>query len=113
MEVKPMQTLANNNGSHEYVIDLRTVSAEGGRQMEEYLHNSASMLEAITERVNRGETIDKGSHDWMLEQVDIVVESLSCETLELSDEIHSDLLQFVLAIANVNEQIRHQASLNL
>jgi hypothetical protein len=113
MEVKPMQTLADNNGTPEYVIDLQALPANGGKQMEEYLRISTKILEAIMELANRGETIDKDSHDWMLEQVDIVVESLSCETLELSDDIRSNLLQFVLTIANVNEQIRHQSSLNL
>ena len=108
-----MQTLANNDDTQEYVIDLQAFSAEGGEQMEEYLHNSTKMLEEITERANRGETIDRDSHDWMLKQMDIVVESLGSETLELSDAIRSNLLQFVLAIANVNEQIRHRASLSL
>jgi flagellar biosynthesis regulator FlaF len=108
-----MQTLANNDDTQEYVIDLQAFSAEGGEQMEEYLHNSTKMLEEITERANRGETIDRDSHDWMLKQMDIVVESLGSETLELSDAIRSNLLQFILAIANVNEQIRHRASLSL
>ncbi len=107
-----MQTLANN-GTQEYVIDEQAFSAKGGEQMEEYLLNSTKTLEAITERVNRGETIEGDSHDWMLQQVDIVVQSLGSDALELSDEIRSNLLQFVLAIANVNEQIRHRASLCL
>jgi len=108
-----VQTLANNSGIQGSVIDRPTFSTEGGEMTEIYLHNSTQMLDAITERVNRGEIIDKDSHDWMLEQVDIIVESLGSETLELNDEIRSNLLQFVLAIANVNEQIRHQATLSL
>src|SRR5271169_1995438 len=108
-----MQTLANNDGTEEYVIDQQVFSAKDGEQMEEYLLNSAKMLEAITERANRGETIDRDSHNWMLQQVDIVVGSLGSETSEISDEIRSNLLQFVLAIANVNEQIRQRATLNL
>jgi hypothetical protein len=31
--------------------------------------------------------------------------------LELGDEMRADLLQFLLAVANLNEQIRHQASM--
>ncbi len=108
-----MQALANNSGTRECVIDRPTFSGESGEQLEEYLYNSTQMLDAIAERLNRGETIDRDSHDWMLEQVDIIVESLGSETLELGDEMRSNLLQFVLAIANVNEQIRHQTSLSL
>jgi flagellar biosynthesis regulator FlaF len=49
----------------------------------------------------------------MLAQVDFIVETIGSENLELDDEMRSNLLQLLLAIANLNEQIRHQASLAL
>jgi flagellar biosynthesis regulator FlaF len=45
--------------------------------------------------------------------VDFIVETIGNESPELSDELRSNLLQLLLAIANLNEQIRRQASLAL
>ncbi len=49
----------------------------------------------------------------MLTQVDFIVETIGNENPELDDQMRSNLLQLLLAIANLNEQIRHQASLGL
>jgi hypothetical protein len=48
----------------------------------------------------------------MLDQVDFIVEAIGNETLELGDEMRSNLLQLLLALANLNEQIRRQTPLN-
>jgi hypothetical protein len=44
----------------------------------------------------------------MLSQVDFIVESLGTESGELDDSLRSSLLQLILAIANLNEQIRSE-----
>jgi flagellar biosynthesis regulator FlaF len=49
----------------------------------------------------------------MLDQVDFLVETIGDESLQLSDEMRSNLLQFLLTIANLNEEIRHKAALGL
>ena len=67
----------------------------------------------INELVSLGEAVDRDSRDWMLAQVDFIVEAIGNESLELGDEMRSNLLQLLLAIANLNEQIRRQASLGL
>jgi len=43
------------------------------------------------------------SRNWMLSQVDFIVESLGTESGELDDSLRSSLLQLILAIANLNE----------
>ena len=48
----------------------------------------------------------------MLDQVDFIVEIIGNEDLELGDEMRSNLLQLLLGIANLNEQIRSQGSLD-
>jgi hypothetical protein len=108
--------MANYNDerqSQTCVIDLATRPGEGEPQLEDYLAESTQKLESISELAARGEAIDRDLRDWMLGQVDFIVETIGNETLELGDEIRSNMLQLLLAIANLNEQIRHDASLSL
>jgi hypothetical protein len=92
------------------VIAHPTSSNEAGPQLANYLVESSQRLSAITELVGRGEAVDWYSHAWMLAQVDYIVDVIGNESLELSDEMRSDLLQFLLAVANLNEHIRRHAS---
>ena len=106
-----MTTPSRDSRSQECVIDLHTSFVEGGPHLDDYLLKSTQELDAITELASRGEVVDRDSRDWMLSQVDFIVETISDGSLELDDERRSNLLQLLLAIANLNEQIRHQASL--
>jgi flagellar biosynthesis regulator FlaF len=63
--------------------------------------------------VSWGDGVDYETHSWMLDQVDFLVETIGDESLQLSDEMRSNLLQFLLTIANLNEEIRHKAALGL
>jgi hypothetical protein len=108
-----MTTPSRNSYSERSVIELPTSFGEGGPSLDSYLVDSTQELNAITELVSRGETADRDARDWMLAQVDFIVETIGSENLELGDEMRSNLLQLLLAIANLNEQIRHQASLAL
>jgi hypothetical protein len=105
-----MTTPSRDTYSQGSVIDLPT-SFNGGASLDSYLLESTQELNAITELVSGGESVDRGSRDWMLTQVDFIVETIGNESLELGDEMRSKLLQLLLAIANLNEQIRRQASL--
>jgi hypothetical protein len=95
------------------VIDLHASLDVSGTHLDEYLLKSTQELDAITELVSLGEVIDCDTRDWMLTQVDFIVEAVGNENLELGDEMRSNLLQLLLALANLNEQIRRQTSLNL
>ena len=108
-----MSTPGRNSYSKVNMIDLHTNFREGGPQLDNYLLRSTQELDAITELVSRGEVVDRDSRDWMLDQVDSIVETIGNESLELGDEMRSNLLQLLLAIANLNEQIRRQPSLGL
>ena len=104
---------SRNGYSQGGTIELDTRFDEGGPRLDNYLLKSTQKLDAITEIVSRGEAIDRDSRDWMLAQVDFIIETIGDEALELKDEMRSDLLQLLLAIANLNEQIRHQATVSL
>ncbi len=108
-----MTTPSRNSYSQECVIDLHTGLGEGGPRLGKYLLESTQELDAITEQASRGEAVDRDSRDWMLAQVDFIVDTIGDESLELDEEMRSNLLQLLLSIANLNEQIRHQTSLGL
>src|SRR4029077_11442198 len=108
-----MTTPYRNSSVQEYVIEPRTSFGEGGPRLDTYLSNSNQELDAIIELAGRGEAVGRDSRDWMIQQVDFIVETIGDESLELGDEMRSNLLQLLLAIANLNEQIRRQASLGL
>jgi hypothetical protein len=106
-----MTTSSRNGYAPEGVIDLPLSFDKQRSRLDEYLLESGQKLSAMTDLVNRGEEVDRDLHSWMLAQVDFVVEIVSNESLELGDEMRSHLLQFLLAVANLNEEIRHHASL--
>jgi hypothetical protein len=108
-----MTAPGRNSNSEGSVIELHTSLGEGGTSLDDYLLNSTVELNTIAELVSRGEVVDRGSRDWILAQVDFIVETIGNESPELGDELRSNLLQLLLAIANLNEQIRRQASLAL
>ena len=108
-----MITLDGNPSSQGCVFDPRTNLGEGGPRLADYLQKSTQELDSITELVGRREVIGRDAHDWMLAQVDFIIETIGNESLELAEDMRSKLLQLLLAIANLNEQIRRQTSLSL
>jgi hypothetical protein len=105
-------TTSNRDGySQGFVIDVPKNSDESGSRFVTYLQESRQKLGAIVDLFDRGEVVDHDSHSWMLAQVDFIVDLVGNDDLELGDEIRRDLLQFLLAVANLIEQIRQQASL--
>lgn len=105
-------TTSNRDGYPQgFVIDVPKNSDKSGPHFVTYLRESRQKLRAIIDLFDRGEVVDHDSHSWMLAQVDFIVDLVGNDGLELGDEIRADLLQFLLAVANLNEQIRHQVSM--
>jgi hypothetical protein len=90
--------------------DARVGFEESVHQLDDYLVKTTQQLETITGIAGQGEIVDHKSREWMLEQVDFIIETIGDESLEIGDEMRSNLLQLLLAIANLNEQIRSQTS---
>ncbi len=119
-----MQTVRSDVNSLDCILDLPSIPNSGSGfsfgpgpgendlRMDDYLLRSTQRLDVITERARRGESVDSDSRDWMLAQADFLAETLGNDTLEMGEEMRSNLLQFLLAIANLNEQIRHESSLS-
>jgi hypothetical protein len=89
-------------------LDLPSSDIKNNLWMEEYLAQSNYRLEAIAEQVHRGEQIDCDSRDWMLNQVDFIVESLGTDSAELDDSLRSRSLQLILAIASLDQSSRNE-----
>jgi hypothetical protein len=112
IEVHLMQTPIREDFSSSSAMDFPTVSGGAAPGLADYLRKSTQRLVAISDGVGRGEKVDRATHDWMLSSVDFLVESMGDESLELGDELRSNLLQLLLAIANLNERIRQLGSLS-
>jgi hypothetical protein len=106
-----MTAYGQNGSSQGCVVDLHAGAGHGGSPLDGYLLESTHKLNEITELVTGGKTVDLDSHHWMLAQVDFIVDAVGDDSLELNEEMRSNLLQLLLAVANLNEHIRHQAFL--
>jgi hypothetical protein len=103
-----MWTSRNSPDFQDWTMQQPSGGSKSDPWMEEYLGQTNYRLGTITERFNRGETIDSDSRDWMLNQVDFVVEALGTDPVELDDSLLSNLLQLILAIANLDQQMRNE-----
>jgi hypothetical protein len=90
------------------VKDLPSSCIKNNLWMEEYLRQSTNRLEAITQQIHRGEKIDCDSRVWMLNQIGFIIESLGNDPAESGNSLRSSLLQFILAIAHLDQRIRNQ-----
>ena len=108
-----MTMLDRTHQSRPSISELDSRLGSGGLDLNDYLLASRRQLNTITEMAANRETISRNSRDWMLTQVDFIIDTVGDECLELTEEMRSNLLQLLLAIANLNEQIRQQGSLGL
>jgi hypothetical protein len=92
----------------DFLIDLPSISVRDNLWMEEYLSQSTGRLDSITALADQGEKIDRDSRNWMLNQVDFIVESLGADTGDLDESVRSGLLQLILAIANLDQRMRRK-----
>jgi hypothetical protein len=104
-----VHTLDKDTHSPAYLIEEQESSTEGALRLDSYLLASNEKLEQIVDLMTNGRAVDAESRDWMLAQVEFVIEIIGNESLDPGDETRSKLLQLLLSIANVNEQLRRDA----
>lgn len=78
--------------------------------LEHYVAEATQRLNAAKDSFSIGQGIDGETLDWLLAQVDLVVETIGDETLTLDEEQRSKLLELLLGIANLNECIHHSSA---
>ncbi len=80
-----------------------------GLCLDHYLDLAFQKLCETTAQLRRGENADLGGIDWLLAQVDFVVDSLAENDREQEAEQRTRLLELLLGIVNLNEYVMHSA----
>ena len=73
-----------------------------------YLEKAFQRLDKTTDNFRRGHGVDYDALDWLVVQVDFIVETISEEGRTLDPDTRSKLLELILGIVNLNEYICHQ-----
>ena len=107
-EVKPMPPYDSKSDYHGNTAVLPGTPAQTAANLDIYLAAATAELKGSTQLLELGQPLNRNARDWMLDQVDFIVETIGDESLELDEETRSNLLQLLLAIANLNEQLRQQ-----
>lgn len=105
-----MNTPNRSSGTQEYDAVLEAGNPGGAPNLDGYLLHSKQELHAIGKTFAQNAAITAASRDWMLAQADYIVETVGDDRVEMSDQMRSDLLQLLLAIADLNEQVRSRAA---
>jgi len=103
-----MTLYGSKSDSHGSTAVLPGIPAQTAANLEVYLATATSELKGYAQSLELGQPLNRDARDWMLDQVDFIVETIGDESLELAEETRSNLLQLLLAIANLNEQLRQQ-----
>jgi hypothetical protein len=79
-----------------------------GLCLDHYIDEAFQKLDLAADHSRSGQGVDQNNLEWLLVQVDCIVEALGDETIVLDPGKHSKLLELLLGIANLNEYVRHQ-----
>ena len=88
-------------------VEVPGVLEKEGLCLSHYLEEAFRKLGTATEDSQRGQDVDYDAMDWLLAQVDFVVEWLAEEDTDLDSDQRSQLLELLLGVANLNEYVRH------
>ena len=97
--------------SENCAFEVPGVLEKEGLCPDHYLEKAFGKLALATEHFHRGQNVDYWTLDWLLAQVDFVVESLAEEGTTWDSDQRSKLLELLLGIAKLNEYVRHSAVL--
>jgi hypothetical protein len=109
-EVLPMKTLIRTCRSQDCQVEVPEAFGDGSICLEHYLAEATEKLDESKDSFLTGQGVDGEALDWLLAQVDFVVEAIGNDDLTLEEEQRSGLLQLLLAIANLNECIHHDSA---
>jgi hypothetical protein len=74
--------------------------------LQHYVAETTQRLGDARDSFRSGFGVDPEEFEWLLAQVDIVVDMIGDESLDLGDEQRTKILDLLLGIANLNEYIR-------
>ena len=102
-----MATSSRTCHSESCAVKVPVVLEKEGLCPDHYLEDAFGKLTLATEHFHRGQNVDCRTLDWLLTQVDFVVDSLAEDNTMWDSDQRSKLLELLLGIANLNEYVRH------
>jgi hypothetical protein len=75
-----------------------------------YLAEATERLGEASDRLKIGLSVDRESLEWLLDQVDFIVDMIGADPQGFTDGQRSEFLQLLLSVANLNEEIRQQSA---
>ena len=96
--------------TQDFATELRPAPHGAEVNLDEYIAEANQRITMISNRVRLEEEVDWEARNWLLSQVEFVVDTLGDEKRQLGEDLQSRLLQLLLAIANLNEEVRRQES---
>ncbi len=82
---------------------------DGGLCFEHYLQAAMCKLDTSVSRFRDGRGVDRATLEWLIVQVEFVVEAIDNDASSLTGDQKARLLELLLGIANLTEYIRHSA----
>ena len=104
-----MTTLVRTCQSQDCQGEVLKAIGETNLCLKHYVTVTTQKLGSARDSFRCGVGVDPEEFDWLLAQVDIVVEMIGDETLDLGDEQRTKILDLLLGIANLNEYIRRSS----
>lgn len=79
-----------------------------GLCLEHYIEQTFRKLDLVTDYSRSGQSVDSSTLEWLVAQVDCIVETVGSVNTAVDPERHSRLLELLLAMANLHEHAVHQ-----
>jgi hypothetical protein len=105
-----MKTLIRTCRSQDCQVEVPEAFGDGSLCLQHYLAEATLRLDAAKNRFSGGLGVDGDELDWLLAQVDFVVETIGDDNLTLDQDQRSELLELLLGIANLNECLHHSSA---
>jgi hypothetical protein len=105
-----MNTLIHTCRSQDCHAEVPEAFGDGTICLQHYVAEATYRLETAKNRFGSGLGVDGEALDWLLAQVDFVVETIGSDNLTLDDFQRSELLELLLGVANLNECIHHSSA---
>jgi hypothetical protein len=109
-EEQPVKTLIHTCLSQSCQAEVPKAFGDTGFCLEHYVADATQRLDAAKDSLGSGRGVEDQKLDWLLAQVDFVVELIGDESLAPTEAQRSKLLELLLGIANLNEHIRRSTA---
>jgi hypothetical protein len=108
IEVQRMATPSRTRSALGCKLGIAESLKAQGLCIDHYLEKAFQKLDIETAHSRSGQDVDQQTLEWLLVQVDGIIEALRGENTALEPDKHTKFVELLLGIANLNEYVRHQ-----